>query len=399
MSAPRLDVAERRRRLVRRHRLSQPAAATSVGEAIDSVLVLHASDPATVYLSVLARLPTASLADVAAALYDERVAVRMLAMRRTLFVIPQDLVSVVHHAASVGVAKRVRRQLVKNLRTIPTEPELPDDVEAWLGDVEDSTERALMRRGEALANQLSTDEPRLRTALLPNSDKAYDIRRTITTNVLTLMACEGRMVRGRPRGDWTSRQHTWQHASAWFPAGFTAMDENAARTDLVERWLRAFGPATETDIAWWGGWPMGVTRKALAGLDVVDVDLDDEAGLVLGDDLEPTPAESPTVALLPALDPTPMGWKLRDWFLGEHRARLFDAYGNIGPTVWWGGQVVGGWAVSPAGHVRWRLLEDVGAETAAQVEAAAAALEQRLEGAVVVPSFRTPLERELSRTD
>jgi hypothetical protein len=38
--------------------------------------------------------------------------------------------------------------------------------------------------------------------------------------------------------------------------------------------------------------------------------------------------------LLPGLDPTPMGWHRRDWYLGEQVApAVVDRTGNIGPTV------------------------------------------------------------------
>ncbi len=57
-----------------------------------------------------------------------------------------------------------------------------------------------------------------------------------------------------------------------------------------------------------------------------------------------------------------MGWQARDWFLGEHRAALFDRTGNIGPTVWWEGRVVGGWAQRASGEIVLRLLEDIGAD-------------------------------------
>jgi hypothetical protein len=57
--------------------------------------------------------------------------------------------------------------------------------------------------------------------------------------------------------------------------------------------------------------------------------------------------------------------------------------------------VVGAWAVRKDGSVRTVLLVDRGREAAAAVEAAAERLEERLGGVVVVPSFRTPLEREL----
>ena len=100
--------------------------------------------------------------------------------------------------------------------------------------------------------------------------------------------------------------------------------------------------------------------------------------------------------LLPALDPTPMGWQSRAWYLGPHAPLLFDRTGNIGPTVWWAGRVVGGWAQRPSGEVVYRLLEDIGADGAAAVAAEAAALEAWLGAARVTPRFRTPLERELS---
>jgi hypothetical protein len=94
-----------------------------------------------------------------------------------------------------------------------------------------------------------------------------------------------------------------------------------------------------------------------------------------------------------------MGWKERDWFLpaDEHTRRsLYDAYGNIGPTVWWAGEVVGGWAVRPDGAIATRVFTDRGEEAARAISDASQAMESRIQGAVVVPSFRTPLERELA---
>jgi hypothetical protein len=389
----RITTEQRRARLWQRHCLG--GGAGSVRDAAKAMLVLHATDPATVYLSALARVRDATLDDVSAALYHDRSLVRLLAMRRTLFVAPIEDVPLVHHAASLRVAADQRRTLLKQLDRLPTEPALTGDLDAWLREVEDGAERALLARGEATANQLSEDEPRLRTAILPTTDKAYDVRRNITSQVLVLMGAEGRIVRGRPRGAWTSRHHTWVPGTAVWPDGLPDLDPAEARAGLVRRWLEVFGPATVDDIKWWTGWPLGLTRAAIAALDTVDVDLDGAPGVVLADDTDPVPVEKPAVALLPALDPTPMGWQRRDWFLGPHRERLFDTFGNIGPTLWWGGRIVGGWAVTASGEVRWALLEDAGPRLGTAVGKAAVALQTRLDGAVVVPSFRTPLEREL----
>ncbi len=90
-----------------------------------------------------------------------------------------------------------------------------------------------------------------------------------------------------------------------------------------------------------------------------------------------------------------MGWKARDWYLGAHRERLFDYSGNIGPTVWWDGRIVGGWAQRKDGEIAFALLEDPGAETAAAITAEAQRLREWIADVRVTPRFRTPLEREL----
>ena len=96
--------------------------------------------------------------------------------------------------------------------------------------------------------------------------------------------------------------------------------------------------------------------------------------------------------LLPALDPTAMGWKHRNWYLGDYKKPLFDTFGNIGPSIWVDGRIVGGWAVSPSGEVVTELFEIV---RPAEVAAEAGRLTDVLDGSAVVPSFPTPLEKKL----
>ena len=378
---------DRRTRLVTRHRLD--ATATDVVHAADALLAVHATDPATVYLSLLARCGAASVADVAAALYDARALVRMMAMRRTLFVVPADYVAIVHHAAALDVAAKMRATLLSQLAKLPTDPPIDGDRARWLEDVERGVERSIAARGSAEAAELSTDEPRLRTAFLPTTDKAWDVRRNITSQVLVLMAAEGRLVRAAPRGGWTSRRHAWEPATTRWPHGIAEVPR--AKVRLVEEYLRRFGPASAADVQWWTGWTAGATRAALAELDLVDVG----CGLVLADDTSTPEPVAPSATLLPALDATPMGWKSRHWFLPVDYAALYDRNGNIGPTVWWDGEIVGGWAVRRDGSVVTRLLVDRGAQAARAVTDQAELTHSRLAGAAVAASFPTPLEREL----
>ena len=116
---------------------------------------------------------------------------------------------------------------------------------------------------------------------------------------------------------------------------------------------------------------------------------------MLPDDAERSAAVEPTAALLPSLDPTTMGWKERAWYLGDHAERLFDRNGNAGPTIWWDGRVVGGWAQRGDGTVATELLDDVGTEGRGAIDDAAGRLEAWLGDTRVRTRFPTPLERDL----
>ncbi len=76
-----------------------------------------------------------------------------------------------------------------------------------------------------------------------------------------------------------------------------------------------------------------------------------------------------------------MGWKERDFYLGSHGPMLFDTNGNAGTTAWWDGRIVGCWVQDPDGVVLLNLLEDVGSEARAALDAEAARLTAWLEGA------------------
>lgn len=386
----RIGIDERLARLGVRHHLAGAAVASSPVEATQGVVALHSTDPASVFLSVYARTPPVEIAVIERALYEERSLIRMLGMRRTMWVVPVELVPVVQAAATRAIAALQRRRYVEFL----AQAGVGDG--AWLAEVEDSAARALAARGEATGAQLSADEPRLRTKVLMAEGKSYATETNITTWVLLLLAADGRIVRGRPLGSWTSSQYRWSQAESWLPDGMAEPTPEVARAELARRWLAAFGPATLDDLRWWTGWTVKHVKQALAAIRPEEVDLDGASGLVLPDDLEPVAKPEPWVALLPALDPTPMGWSLRSWYLGAHAPVLFDRSGNVGPTVWSDGRIVGGWAQRADGEIGYRLLEDVGSETAAAVEAAAARLGKWIGGVRVTPRFRTPLERELT---
>jgi Winged helix DNA-binding domain len=389
-STERIDDDERRARVARRHRLAHDARGESPVDATRAVVVLHSSDPVTVFLSTWARTRDFRHEDLERALYEDRSLVRMLGMRRTLFVVPHELVSVVDAACTKVVAARERRRLEAFVAGsgIVAEPG------EWIDRLAAAALSAVLARGEASTSELTRDDPLLATKVRLGIGTRWESEVSAGSRILLLLAAEGRIVRGRPRGTWISSQYRWEPIEVLGP--LQPIEPREARAELLRLWLAAFGPGTEADIRWWTAWTARETREALAAVPHANVELEGGPGFVLADDLEATAPVEPWPALLPALDPTVMGWKERDWYLGPYARLLFDTSGNAGPTVWWEGRVVGGWAQRKSGEVVYRLLEDVGREAEAAIAGEAERLTAWFDGAFVTPRFPTPVHRELA---
>jgi hypothetical protein len=378
---------ERRARLATRHLLAPGLRAGSAEAVAGALVALHSTDAATVYLSALARLEKPDTAEVERALYDDRTLVRMHGMRQTLFVVPADLAAVVQASTTREMWTRERGLLLKNAVAAGLDA-------AWLERVEAETVAEVARRGSATGAELGKAVPGLRDQVLYGKGTKWEAWQPASGRVLRVLGFDGAVVRGRPVGSWLSSQHRWEPGR-----GHADIAVADAQAELTRRWLRAFGPATEADLKWWTGWKVTDARKALKAVGAVEVALDGGTGpgWLLPDDLDPVPEPAPWAALLPGLDPTAMGWQGREWYLPEAlRAPLFDRAGNVGPTVWWNGEVVGGWAQQADGTAATKLLRDVGREAEKAIAVEAERWQTVLGVHRVTPRFRTPLERELS---
>lgn len=382
--------SERRARLGRRHALAPEHRAADVVEAARRVVCLHATDPSTVYLSAWARVDDMAVADLDAALYTDRSLVKHMAMRRTLFVFPRDVLPFAQSGASLRVAVAERARLIRDVEAAG----LYRDGARWLSRASKQVLEALSDGRDASFAELRDELRSMQGRIEVGKGKSWGGMMPVGPRVLTILSAQGRIVRGRNDGRWTASRPRWAATERWLGAPLDAPPEAEGVAGLVERWLRAFGPGTEADIKWWLGSTLTAVRRALADLGAVTVELDSGAtGYLMPDDLEPVEPVEPWAALLPPLDPTTMGWQERDWYLGPHRAHIFDTAGNAGATLWWDGRIVGGWFQRDDGEVVLQLVEDVGADGVAALEREAARLADWLGGVRVLPRFPSPLSK------
>ena len=388
-----IDSAERRRRIGARHALAAPRAKDDLARLADDMAGIHGTDPASVYMELRARTRGLTRADVERALYDDRSLVKVLGMRRTMFVVSPPFAGVVNAATAADIAVRERKRMYQMLEGAG----ITDDPARWVARVERETLHELEELGEATATDLTKRVPGLREQIAFGEGKTWAGTVGVSTRLLFLLSTEGRIIRGRPKGTWLSSLYRWVPMDRWIEGGLEPWPAERAQAELVRRWLGAFGPGTLRDIQWWTGWTVARTKAALKALDAVEVALEDGAtGWVLPDDLEPTPEPEPWVAFLPALDCTIMAWKERDWYLGGLYRDLFDNAGNAGPTAWVDGRVVGLWAQRANLEVGYRLLGDVGREARLALDHEAARLTEWLGKDRVFPRFPNPMFRELA---
>lgn len=396
----RFTVAERRARIGARHRLAGGALAASAEEVAASLVAVHSTDAASVVLACWARLADRSCTSSAVedALYSDRSLLRLMGMRRTMFVVDRSVAPLVQHGCGALIAARERAKAIRMLEEVGVGGRSPG---RWLARAEDVAEGVLHERGECTATELADADPLLATEVSTGQGK-WSAKQKIASRVLLLLALDGRAIRARPRGSWTSTQFRWAAFDTWTGGPLEELDGDTARAALARRWLSAFGPAQPSDLQWWAGWSAGQTKKALAGDDIVPVEIEEPdgsiaAGIHLADDLDEVAASDPWIALLPALDSTPMGWKHRAFYLGAHADHLFDVNGNVSPTIWANGAIIGGWTRLPDGTIATHLLEDPGKAIKKSIAAEAKALAPRLGDATLAPRARgySPLERSL----
>ncbi len=343
--------------LAERHRLRPESRSDDVVAIADAMVALHSSDPATVFLSVFARMIDASSAAVEQALYAHRTLLRHHAMRRTLWVATVPMAVAMNASSTRKIAAGERKKLIKALAATSG----IDDPQRALEHFESELIALIQTDGPLTTREIGIRKPELARKVTVGSEK-HSQAVGAHTRLTGLAGFEASLIRGKPKGTWVASEYNWNLTCDWTSTDFDSIDERAGAATVLRAWLARFGPGTEIDLRWWTGWTAAAVRRSLADIGAIEVSLEHgQNGWVLADDplldREPQINDEPWIAVLPGLDPTTMGWKERGWYLDDSvTARVFDRNGNAGPTIWRNGQVVGGWVQRPSGDLAIELV-------------------------------------------
>jgi len=375
--------------MARRHGLAPQHRVADAKAATRAMTVLHATEPATPYLSLSARIDSFTRGG------PGQCAVQVEVAGQTARDAAHPVRVPARPAAGRGERpfRPGRRQEYGRLVTDLERSRITGDGAGWLAASREAVLARLAGGAELSATQLREDLAELAGQVSWYEHKPYGQVLHIAPRVLTWMGATGDLVRGHNDSHWRITRPLWARMDDWLGAPVGRCEESVGYAELVASYLRTFGPVTERDLVWWFGATKRAMRQALSELSAVQVRLErEQAGWVLPDDVDPEPPAGPWAALLPALDPTTMGWKDRDFYVDpDFYSAIFDWSGNCGTTAWWNGQIVGAYVQDDAGHIELIVPRDPGPAGRAALQAEGERLGDWLDGEKVSTLYKSPL--------
>ena len=290
---------DQRRLLVRRSasQLLDRRIAGGPDAAVRALLAVQAQDRSAWRLALRARVDAITADDVNRALSDTRSLLVAWLNRGTLHLVCSDDYPWL-------LALTAPTHLVASARRLAQEGLTPTDVERGVACIERS---------------LATEGPLLRAQLRERlADRGIRTEGQATVHLLFAAVVRGVAVLGPV----LAGGHAFAHAREWLGSGADppAGDwRERALAEMARRYLVGHGPATDGDLAKWAGLPLRDARAGLRSIGAELVELD--GGLVelvtsraseadLGPAIERLPPR-----LLPAFDPSLLGWRQREPFL------------------------------------------------------------------------------------
>jgi len=197
--------------------------------------------------------------------------------------------------------------------------------------------------------------------LLDRYSPASENQRRLLSRVVREMSLKGLVCNAEPRGSWYhDAEQTYTVVKHWV-LDMDEAEKTGAQRSLMLDYLRAYGPATVQDYAYWTGMKVSAAREVLKGIEseLAVVEAHDQKGRLYVPrdtlpDLEHVEAVS-LVRLLPKFDSLIMGHRNKTRLMDEAtRKRVFLPTAEVSATVLVDGRVEGVWTLKKDGDA-WSL--------------------------------------------
>lgn len=282
------------------------------------------------FLSLIARRPSILLGDIDEALVNDRTLIRASAFRGSLFLLNTQDFPIFFRTFHNFLFQRGLQKLHD----------------------EKITKAHLFH----FSDLLSSADPTLPLSIPGIVEIIYPGRRERpspqTCHRIVQKLCDmGVLVRATAKG-WKGNDFNYALLKKWVPDISIKPDNpETARTETVRKYLRAYGPATIEDVAWWTGLPIVQCQRSIAHLRReavrfhVETYRDDMIGLKeTVDNLKKRNPVEEEIQLLPPWDPYTLGWRCRRRIADKDLLPLiFDAQGNAANVIVDSGRVIGLW--------------------------------------------------------
>ncbi|MFX0062117.1 MAG: winged helix DNA-binding domain-containing protein [Candidatus Hermodarchaeota archaeon] len=323
--------------------LTDESRTKDIVQIVQNIGGLHATSATTPYLSLFARIRDFNKDNLDEALYVKKDLGKIRCMRKTLHILAKEWIPVAY-AATKGI-------------------------------VEKSSKKHMEFRGVS-SKQYEEISKSILDILTNNKMTASELKKQLNTplpvsTILYYMCDQGLLIRDKPKKGWKDKIHTYSAFQVYFPSlELSKLGEQEAIAQLVQTYMKSFGPVTEKDIVWWTGLGKTQIRRILEEFQeqLIPIKISELEGdfTILGTDewlLEHNQIiQEKIVNFLPILDPYLMGYKERERYLRtEHYIYVFDRSGNATSTIIYDGQVIGIWDFTeePEPLVKLFLFEEV----------------------------------------
>jgi len=326
-----------------RHHLVDRAPASALAQVAGDMGGAQAQLLSAAQISLWARTRGLRMADVDNALWQDRTLVKSWCIRGTLHLIPSRDFAVFLR----GSARRDARWIAWMARAkIPT-----DAVDRLVGAMRTALDRPRTRPeiAERISASLGVKIAQKSGRGWGNPAKAtgFRIGRTVFSldGVIFLACIRGQACFGPVRDG----EATFVRPEKWLP-GWDDLPVEKAELELLQRYLRADGPATLADFNIWIGLRAADARDVWTRLEpeLAAVDLDGQTGWVLRDDLpvlKEAKLDASVVRLLPSFDSFLLGQKDHRHLVERvHHARVYRPQGWLSPVVLVDGRVAAVWS-------------------------------------------------------